>query len=80
MENYHYKNRDGSFEFTEQSGPTQGYDVAIRKFESFKADNPLNPNKILYRTFEIKPWRFWEWWQMIGHYERYRLPILKEVK
>lgn len=74
QENYHYKNLDGSYEFTEQSGPTQSYDVAIRKFESFKTDNPLNPNKTLYRTFKIKPWRFWEWWQFLAHSKRFTLP------
>jgi len=74
QENYHYQNRDGSFEFTEQSGPTQGFDVAQKKFESFKIDNPLNPNKTLYRTFIFKPWRFWEWREMIQHWEKYKLP------
>jgi len=73
-ESYHYQNRDGSFEFTEQGGPTQGFDVTKRRFEAFKTDNPSNPNKTLYRTFIIKPWRFWEWWQMIFNHERFTLP------
>jgi len=73
-ESYHYQNRDGSFEFTEQGGPTQDFDVAQKKFESFKLDNPLNPNKTLYRTFDLKPWKFWEWWEMIRHWKKYNLP------
>ncbi|WP_316800220.1 hypothetical protein [Pedobacter frigidisoli] len=74
QEGFEYQNKDGSFKFSEQSGPTQGFDVALARFESFKKHNPENLNKILYRTFSLKPWRFWEWWNMISHFERYRLP------
>ncbi|MGM9475250.1 hypothetical protein ACS5PU_02425 [Pedobacter sp. GSP4] len=74
QEEYHYQNKDGSFQFSEQGGPTQNFDVAKLRFESFKIKNPNNPNKTLFRTFTLKPWRFWEWWQMIKHYERYKLP------
>jgi hypothetical protein len=31
----------------------------------------------LYRTFTIKPWYFWEWYQMIFHSERFALPYKK---
>ncbi|KIA92224.1 hypothetical protein OC25_17435 [Pedobacter kyungheensis] len=74
QENYHYQNKDGSFQFSEQGGPTQDFDVAKSKFESFKLKNPDNPHKTLFRTFTLKPWRFWEWWQMIRHFERFKLP------
>jgi len=74
QEEYRYQNNDGSFKFSEQSGPTQGFDVALARFESFKRKNPDNENRTLYRTFSLKPWRFWEWWTMVAGFERYRLP------
>lgn len=79
QEEYHYQNRDGSFQFSEQAGPTQGFDVAKYKFERFKIKNPNNPNKTLFRTFTLKPWRFWEWWQMLKHFERFKLPYYSKV-
>ncbi|WP_443939194.1 PDDEXK nuclease domain-containing protein [Pedobacter sp. MW01-1-1] len=71
----HYQNKDASFEFTEEGGPTQTFETTKRRFEHFKTKNPANPNTTLYRTFTIKPWRFWEWWQMIAHSEPFRLPF-----
>lgn len=73
QEQYHYQNQDGSFQFLEPGGPTQDFDVARQRFESFKIKYPRNPNKTLFRTFKLKPWRFWEWWQMIKHFERFTL-------
>jgi hypothetical protein len=73
-ENYHYSNRDGSFEFTELDG-NRNFDVAKKQFANFKIRNPNNPNRELFRTFTLKPWRFWEWWQMVRHFERFTLPI-----
>ncbi len=80
QEKYHYQNKDGSFQFSEQGGPTQDFEVAKAKFESFKIKNPKNPHQRLFRTFTLKPWRFWEWWQMIRHYERFSLPIYNRYK
>ena len=77
QEEYHYQNKDGSFEFFEQAGPTQGFDVGLQRFESFKRKNSQNPNKVLYRTFSLKPWRFWEWWRIIKNPDRYKLSKLK---
>lgn len=78
QEQYHYQNKDGSFQFSEQGGPTQDFKVAKARFESFKSKRPKYKGDILYRTFPIKPWRFWEWWQMITHFERFNLPYLPE--
>lgn len=77
QENYHYQNKDGSFQFTEQPGPTQGFNVAIERFADFKLKNPDNQYKILYRTFTFKTWRFWEWYEMVKNSERYKLELLK---
>jgi hypothetical protein len=78
QEEYHYRNKDASFQFYEQGGQTQDFDVAKARFESFKNKNPQNKSDILYRTFTLKPWRFWEWWQMIRHFERFTLPYFQK--
>ena len=75
-EDYHYQNLDASFEFTEQPGTNQNFDVASRRFESFKKNNSQNPNHILYRSFRLKPWQFWEWWNMISNYKKFDLEVI----
>jgi hypothetical protein len=76
QEKYSYQNKDGSFKFTEEPGKGLDFEVAKIRFERFKNENTFNPNKILYRKFEIKPWRFWEWWQIIAHSERFKLSMV----
>lgn len=73
QENYHYKNKDGSFQFTEQAGMGRDFQVAKRQFKNFVKTHPNNQNKTLYRTFLVKPWKFWEWYQLIFNNERFRL-------
>lgn len=75
-EEYHYQNLDASFEFTEQPGKTQNFDIAIRRFESFNNVYPERPD-ILYRTFRVKPWKFWEWYNYFTNIGRVRIPYLK---
>lgn len=77
QENYAYQNKDGSFRYQEQSGKGLDFEIGKLRFERFKTENPDNPNRQLYRNFEIKPWRFWEWWQMTAHNERFTLPYLR---
>ena len=36
-------------------------------------DKDLGDNH-LFRTFTIKPWRFWQWGDMLFHSDRFRLP------
>lgn len=76
QEEYHYQNRDGSFKYVEVTGKGLDYEVGKLRFEHFLKENPENPNRTLYRTFTIKPWRFWEWWQITAHWERFSLPYL----
>lgn len=72
-ENYHYQNKDGSFSFTEHPGTIQNYKMAILRFESFKKNNPKNPNNKLYRTFYLKPYKMWEWFSIVKNFEKFNL-------
>ncbi|WP_419699068.1 hypothetical protein [Mucilaginibacter sp. NFX135] len=75
-ENYTYSNKDGSFTYSEESGKGKSYWGCQRLYGYFLCQHPeKNTGDIrLYRTFTIKPWRFWEWRQMIFHSERFLLP------
>lgn len=77
QENYTYQNQNGSFKYQEQSGKSLDFKVGKIRFERFKIENPDNPNKTLFRTFTLKPYRFWEWWQMLINHERFSLPYLE---
>lgn len=77
QESYTYQNKDGSFVYTEHPGKALDYNVGKIRFERFKQLNPTK-NQTLYRNFNLKPWRFWEWWQMIKHYERFNLPYIRQ--
>jgi hypothetical protein len=72
--NYSYQNRDRSFTYSEEPGKGMDLEAGMIHFQGWKAQNLNNPNTTLYRTFTIKPWQFWEWWQYIAHSERYRMP------
>lgn len=72
-ESYSYQNKDGSFVFTEQSSTIQNFEMAELRFENFKIRNPQNHNDILFRKFKLKPWKFWEWWNMFKNSEKYKL-------
>lgn len=78
-ENYHYQNLDGSFEFVEQAGSTQGFDILVKRFEEFKKEYPKSPHRKLYRTFNIKVWQFWNWLHIFSMFKRYSLPYLKTL-
>ncbi|RFZ92889.1 hypothetical protein D0C36_15980 [Mucilaginibacter conchicola] len=74
-EDYSYSNYNGKFTFVEEGG---GYDykVAKRRYSRYLSDNPGEAahDKQLYRTFTLKPWRFWEWREMVFNHERFALP------
>ena len=76
LENYCYTNSDHSFTFCEEGDDSMSFEVCLRRYGYFLGQHPekdLGDNN-LYRTFTIKPWRFWEWRQMIFHNERFQLP------
>ena len=77
LRNYNYQTEDRSFNFTENAGSPLDYRVCEQRWEEYRQKDPNNKNKILYRTFTIKPWQFWEWWQYLVHPKRFTLPYLQ---
>jgi len=79
-EDFSYGNKDGSFYYNEESGKGQSYRSCLISYGYFLCQHPekdQGDNK-LYRTFTIKPRRFWEWGEMIFHSDRYTLPYLNK--
>jgi hypothetical protein len=75
-EDYTYCNIDNSFTYNENGGKGLNYISTIRAYTFFLCQNPAKDqgDNRLFRTFTIKPWRFWEWREMIFHSERFGLP------
>ncbi|QEM02611.1 hypothetical protein DIU31_003415 [Mucilaginibacter rubeus] len=80
QENYQYQNFDSSFTYSEESGKGKSFIGCIRTYGHFLCEHPEKDkgDNWLYRTFAIKPWRFWEWSQMLFS-ERYRLPYKEKT-
>ncbi|HEY8929521.1 MAG TPA: hypothetical protein VIM55_10040 [Mucilaginibacter sp.] len=77
-ENYVYRNIDGSFNYSEEGGKGNSFKSCLISYGAFLCEHPekdTGDNK-LYRTFTIKPWRFWEWREYIFHSDRFTLPYL----
>jgi hypothetical protein len=76
QEDYTYSNVDGSFTYNEEAGKGKSYWGCQRLYGYFLCQHPEKDqgDNNLYRTFTIKPWRFWEWREMIFHSDRFRLP------
>jgi hypothetical protein len=78
-EDYTYSNLDGSFKYNEENGKGKSYAGCFLKYGEFLCANPNKQqgDNNLYRTFTFKPWRFWEWREMIFHSDRFMLPYKK---
>ncbi|WP_345211819.1 hypothetical protein [Mucilaginibacter gynuensis] len=81
-ENYTYSNIDATFTYSEEGGKGKSYWGCQRSYGFFLCKHPEKDqgDNNLYRNFTIKPWRFWEWYQMIFHSERYSLPYKEPTK
>ncbi|MFC0514600.1 hypothetical protein ACFFGT_10325 [Mucilaginibacter angelicae] len=75
QEDFRYQNFDGSFLYKEEPGKGKSFIGCIRSYGHFLCEHPERDrgDNRLYRTFTIKPWRFWQWSEMLFS-ERYRLP------
>jgi len=76
LENYTYSNFDGSFQYSEEGSFNRSFASCQFNYGVFLCRHPEKDQEDnrLYRTFTIKPWRFWEWRQFIFHSERFSLP------
>jgi hypothetical protein len=77
-EDYSYSSYNGAFFYQEYQLKGSNFNGCRNQFEDYKRANPLIKNKQLYRTFTLKPWRFWEWHEWIIHYKRFMLPYISE--
>ena len=76
QENFSYTNIDNSFTYVEEAGKGGSYQGCQKQYGYFLCQHPekdLGDNR-LFRTFTIKPWRVWEWRQLLLHSERFMLP------
>ncbi|MFB9844051.1 hypothetical protein [Mucilaginibacter ginsenosidivorans] len=82
LENYTYSNIDGTFLYSEEANKGKSFSMCERKYGVFLCQHPDKDrgDNRLYRTFTIKPWRFWQWRQFIFHSERFTLPYLEPPK
>lgn len=77
---YHYQTADGKFQFTEEPGKGMDYEVLKIRYERYLAEHPTSQDRTLFRTFKVKPWQFWQWWEMVVRYERFRLPYVETME
>lgn len=75
-ETYTYRNYDNSFQDEEKSQGTFAFQNVIYDYRDFLKANPdkARLDSTLYRTFTIKPWRFWQWSDYLFCPQRFRLP------
>lgn len=59
---YSFETQNTEFQF--RVDPAGGEDVAMmeREFQKFLNLHPHAQDRELYRTFEIRPWQFWNWY------------------
>ena len=63
---YHYQTKNAEYEFT--LVPTKGIGVQMmeKSFIDFKKTNPQLAHLALYRTFELNPLKFWNWYRYLA--------------
>lgn len=73
-----YSNKDGSYRYEEITGKGGSFNTVMLNYGGFLATHPEKDqgDNNRYRTFTLKPWRFWEWREMLFHSGRFRLPYL----
>lgn len=82
QEQYSYSNYNGTFVFVEESGKGGNFKTCLMRYGYFLCQHPEKDqgDNRLFRTFTLKPWRFWEWHQWIFRNERFYLPYLEPGK
>jgi nicotinic acid phosphoribosyltransferase len=62
---YSFETRSAEFQF--RVDPAGGTDVALmeQEFQKFLNLHPQTEERELFRTFEIRPWEFWNWYHFM---------------
>ncbi len=77
-ENYTYRNYNGDFRCSEWKGKGSSYKGCIRVYKIYLKNHHNIKDKTLYRTFTLKPWRFWEWHELYLTPKRFTLPYISK--
>jgi hypothetical protein len=76
-EDYNYINYNGEYYCGEYGGKGSSFEGCKNKFNYYLEKHPEDVDQTIYRTFSIKPWQFWEWFQYVGKDRgRFRLPYI----
>jgi hypothetical protein len=72
-EYYSYCNADKTFIYTEEAG--MDFQACQRMYGYFLCQHPGKDSgdNTLYRSFTLKPWKFWQWREMLMHNDRFLL-------
>ena len=67
------RGQDGLFIFS------NSYERVVNDFTDYKRCHPTSPDTVLYRTFKLDPWQFWNW---IDYYTnpRWKYPYLSPAE
>lgn len=76
---YRYVTVDNGFkDGYENNRMGKSYDEVMLLFDQFKREHN-KPDLVLYRTFTIKPYKFWLWGEYLFH-PKYKQPYLVTAK
>ncbi|MBT2563401.1 hypothetical protein J7E50_01335 [Pedobacter sp. ISL-68] len=77
-EDYTYSSYNGVIQYQENLMKGTNFNTYAESFDERIKSDPNIKDKQLYRTFTLKPWRFWEWHEWVVHYKRFMLPYISE--
>jgi hypothetical protein len=77
-ENFTYSNYNGDFTCGEWGGKGSSFKGCNRVYDYYIENHRNIKDKTLYRTFTLKPWRFWEWHELYLTPKRFALPYISK--
>lgn len=77
LNSYNFRTKNNEFTFILISEKGRDLNMMNSQFELFKVENSQTLDTVLYRTFEKKPLKFWNWYAYYSE-AKYQYPFLKE--
>lgn len=74
---YNFQTKNNEFNFILLKEKGRDIELMNKKFELFKKENPETSDTIIFRVFERKPIKFWNWYKYLTD-EIFKYPLLKE--